>query len=125
MPAVQCRIVTRRDAEFLYKTDRAVTRDRQRPVPERSVRVDLVLLFGGVTVADDVNGGHLLFQFGPLSAAYLEVERAQVFLQVRKFCGARNRNDPVGLVEHPEQGDLRGGHAVRTTEVIEHFDPAE
>lgn len=65
---------------------------------ERSVRIDLVLLFGKVAIADDADGGYLFFQFIPFSAAYLEVERTQVFLQVRNFGGAGNRDDPIGLV---------------------------
>ena len=51
----------------------------------------------------------------------LEVERTQVFIQVRNLGGAGNRDDPIGLVEHPQQRDLRGGHPVRAAEVIERF----
>ncbi|MDE5636972.1 MAG: hypothetical protein K2I43_02975, partial [Alistipes sp.] len=64
---------------------------------------DLTLLFCVVAVAHDGNGRDGRFEFAPLLGSEAEIERAQVFFQMRKFRRPGNRHDPRSFL--PENAE--------------------
>lgn len=79
----------------------------------------LLLLFGIIPVSHNGNGSHGILQFTPLSGADVEVECAQVFLQMRQFCRSRNRYNPRCFLKQPAKSHLCRGHAPCTPESLQ------
>ncbi len=62
---------------------------------------DLLLLLGVISVADNGNCTHTVFEFLPFAVGKVKVEGVDIFLEMRNLRRARNGHYPRRLVPQP------------------------